>query len=98
MKNKFSHYSPKRATKPLDTLTGLNTTRLLGVLVFGVALIGSGGCTVPGAKPWEHDLLAEHAMQVNAYPIEAGMDDHIYFSKEASSGGRSFAGGGCGCN
>ncbi|MEW8064116.1 MAG: DUF4266 domain-containing protein [Candidatus Thiodiazotropha sp.] len=22
----------------------------------------------------------------------------MYFSKEASSGGRSFAGGGCGCN
>jgi hypothetical protein len=53
---------------------------------------------VLGAKPWEHDLLAERAMQVSAYPIEAGMDDHIYFSKEASSGGRSFAGGGCGCN
>jgi hypothetical protein len=37
-------------------------------------------------------------MQVNPYPLEARIDDHIYFSKEASSGGRSFAGGGCGCN
>jgi hypothetical protein len=37
-------------------------------------------------------------MQVNPYPLERAVDDHIYFSKEASSGGRSFAGGGCGCN
>jgi hypothetical protein len=29
---------------------------------------------------------------------DAAIDDHIYFSKEASSGGRGFAGGGCGCN
>jgi hypothetical protein len=72
--------------------------RLLGALILGAAVCGSGGCAVLGAKPWEHDLLAEHAMQISAYPIEAGMDDHIYFSKEASSGGRSFAGGGCGCN
>jgi hypothetical protein len=29
---------------------------------------------------------------------DSAIDDHIYFSKEASSGGRGFAGGGCGCN
>ena len=57
-----------------------------------------GGCASIGAKPWEHDLLAEQAMRVNPYPLQSSMDDHIYFSKEASSGGRSFAGGGCGCN
>ena len=37
-------------------------------------------------------------MQVDPYPLETRVDAHIYFSKEASSGGRSFAGGGCGCN
>ena len=31
-------------------------------------------------------------------PLEAAVDDHIYFSKEASSGGQGFGGGGCGCN
>jgi hypothetical protein len=56
------------------------------------------GCSSFGAKPWQHDLLAEKAMQVDPYPLETAMDDHIYFSKEGSSGGRSFAGGGCGCN
>ncbi len=98
MKNSFRLYSPKRLTDRFDRPAWPPARRLLGVLSMAAALFGSAGCTVLGAKPWEHDLLAERAMQVDAYPIEAGMDDHIYFSKEASSGGRSFAGGGCGCN
>ena len=64
---------------------------------FAAALL-AGGCASIGAKPWEHDLMAEREMLPDAHPIETAMDDHIYFSKEASSGGRSFAGGGCGCN
>ncbi|MBW9266800.1 MAG: DUF4266 domain-containing protein [Candidatus Thiodiazotropha sp. (ex. Lucinisca nassula)] len=57
-----------------------------------------GGCANLGVEPWERDLLAKPEMQLISDPVEAGLDDHIYFSKEASSGGRSFAGGGCGCN
>ncbi len=70
------------------------------VLWIGFALIAASvaGCASFGAKPWEHDLMAEQAMQVDSYPLQTAIDDHIYFSKEASSGGRSFAGGGCGCN
>jgi hypothetical protein len=37
-------------------------------------------------------------MQLTPYPLQTAADEHIYFSKEASSGGRGFAGGGCGCN
>lgn len=51
-----------------------------------------------GVQPWQRGLLADPAMQLLANPLEAEMDDHIYFSKEASSGGRGFGGGGCGCN
>jgi len=36
--------------------------------------------------------------QYNANALDDSLGDHIYFSKEASSGGRSFGGGGCGCN
>jgi Domain of unknown function (DUF4266) len=68
------------------------------LLLAGVALAALGGCASLGPKPWEHDLMAEPAMRVDAYPLQSAIDDHIYFSKEASSGGRSFAGGGCGCN
>ena len=56
------------------------------------------GCASLGVQPWERDLLAKKEMSLNSAPVDAALDDHIYFSKEASSGGRSFAGGGCGCN
>lgn len=71
------------------------TTALLS-LVLGSA----SGCSQLelGVKPWQRQALAEPDMQLDADPIESGLDDHIYFSKEASSGGRAFGGGGCGCN
>jgi hypothetical protein len=42
--------------------------------------------------------MARHEMQVGSYHLQTAAEEHIYFSKEASSGGRGFAGGGCGCN
>jgi hypothetical protein len=68
----------------------------LAALLVSVALLG--GCSSIGVQPWEHDILARRAMQLNTHPIVAAADDHIYFSKEGSSGGRTFDGGGCGCN
>lgn len=61
-----------------------------------VAIVVLGGCTV--VQPWERDVLARPEMSLDAAPLDAAIDDHIYFSKEASSGGRGFGGGGCGCN
>ena len=63
-----------------------------------VAAFSIGGCSSMGVEPWDRDVLAKDEMQLTSDPIEAAMDDHIYFSKEASSGGRGFGGGGCGCN
>ncbi|MFH2057205.1 MAG: DUF4266 domain-containing protein [bacterium] len=51
-----------------------------------------------GVEVWERDVLAKPEMQLEHESIDRGIDDHIYFSKEAASGGRGFAGGGCGCN
>ena len=67
---------------------------------FGIAtlLALASGCASMGVEPWERDILARDDMQLTADPVEAAIDDHIYFSKEASSGGRGFGGGGCGCN
>jgi hypothetical protein len=56
------------------------------------------GCANLGVEPWQRDVLAKPEMSLDADPIDAAVDDHIYFSKEASSGGRGFGGGGCGCN
>ncbi len=61
-------------------------------------IISATGCASLGVEPWERDLLAKDEMSTNSSPIDSALDDHIYFSKEASSGGKSFGGGGCGCN
>lgn len=63
-----------------------------------LALIALNGCANLGVQPWERDILAKEEMALDYDAITIGLDDHIYFSKEASSGGRGFAGGGCGCN
>ena len=55
-------------------------------------------CSMVGVKPWQHDILARKSMQLNSQPDIIAFHDHIYFSKEGSSGGRTFDGGGCGCN
>jgi len=67
------------------------------VLIIGAAVLSSG-CASLGVKPWQRDLLSRQDMQLNGNASDDAIDDHLYFSKEASSGGRSFAGGGCGCN
>ena len=67
--------------------------QLRPVLLTAILAALTGCATV---QPWERDLHAREDMQPNQR--DAAIDDHIYFSKEASSGGRGFAGGGCGCN
>jgi hypothetical protein len=56
------------------------------------------GCSSFGVQPWERGILARDDMAVDNAPLDSAFDDHIYFSKEASSGGQGFSGGGCGCN
>ena len=56
------------------------------------------GCSTIGIKPWERDILARPEMALDAAPVDTALDEHIYFSREAASGGRGFGGGGCGCN
>jgi hypothetical protein len=69
--------------------------RAVSLIVASVLL---SGCAALGVEPWERDVLAKPEMSLDADPLDAAIDDHIYFSKEASSGGRGFGGGGCGCN
>lgn len=49
-------------------------------------------------QPWEKQHLAESEMQWSPDVLETSIREHTFFSKEASSGGNSAAGGGCGCN
>jgi Domain of unknown function (DUF4266) len=75
----------------------MRTRQLFLCLTLG-ATVHMGGCAVLGVQPWDRDLMAREEMRLDANPVDAAIDEHMYFSKEASSGGRSYAGGGCGCN
>ncbi len=49
-------------------------------------------------KPYEREVLANPKMSFNSDNLIDSINEHIYFSREGSSGGKGFAGGGCGCN
>ena len=73
--------------------------RYLSLTLFALLAAASlAGCGSLGVEPWQRGTLAKPEMALNCDPLTQAFDDHIYFSKEATSGGRSFAGGGCGCN
>ncbi len=76
----------------------MTTQSIKKSLILGTLIVLASGCSSMGVDPWDRDLLAKSEMAINSSPLDQAIDDHIYFSKEASSGGRSFAGGGCGCN
>lgn len=69
-------------------------TRRLPILL----LLFLTGCGIGQVKPWERGALAEEKMQLVPNAVENALDEHIYFSKEASFGGQGIGGGGCGCN
>ncbi len=69
---------------------------LITGLVFALNIFS--GCAPMGVQVWERDILAKPSMQLDATTNDRAIDEHIYFSKEASSGGGGFGGGGCGCN
>jgi Domain of unknown function (DUF4266) len=58
-----------------------------------------GGCSHLGeVNAWEKGHLAKPSMTFEADPLEQRFVQHIYASKENSSGGYGVGGGGCGCN
>ena len=62
------------------------THRILTTLI-GAALLA--GCATERVQPWERDVLARQPMQLDAYPLDTYLDEHIYFSKEGASGGQA---------
>ena len=76
-----------------------STVRRIAVAVSLLALAGlSSGCAATAMKPWDRDLLAQPKMQYVPWKLQHAIDQHIYFSKEGSTGGMELGGGGCGCN
>jgi len=67
---------------------------LLAVLLAATGLLT--GCQ--NVQPWERGNLADPAMDTGRDPLGGMMSEHLWFSREAASGGRGVGGGGCGCN
>jgi len=64
------------------------------------ALLLGAGCAGPAVRvrPWERGQLADAAMDPGRDPLGSALTEHVYFSREAASGGRGVGGSGCGCN
>ena len=69
--------------------------KLITLVMLGLLL---QACSLSPIQPWERDLLAKPSMSLVPDEIDNALDEHIYFSKEASLGGQGVGGGGCGCN
>lgn len=71
---------------------------LLSLLVIaGISLL-SGCSTLGNVNAWENGNLAKPAMTFEGDPLDQRFVQHVYGSKENSSGGYGVGGGGCGCN
>ncbi len=87
----------------LARMTGdgsLNMKRSSLMLIALIGLIGAclfQGCAATATQVCPLDPLANPEIRFNDNTNANVIDDHVYFSKEGSSGGRGF-GGGCGCN
>ena len=68
------------------------------VMLFAVCVLSFAGCGMQSHRACTGGPLSKPEMQFSYRANDRLLDDHIYFSKEASSGGRGFGGGGCGCN
>jgi hypothetical protein len=60
-----------------------------------VGLVGSGCVTV---RPEQRAVLADPTMRFEGEPGEKAAIEHVLENREASFGGGSVRGGGCGCN
>jgi Domain of unknown function (DUF4266) len=66
-----------------------------GFLLLCAAVAMTGCATV---QPYQREAFASYEMRADRDPLATAMSEHVYFSREASTGGRGVGGSGCGCN
>lgn len=68
------------------------------VLLTAAAGLFFSGCATQHVAAWERGTLADYTMRPDRDPLAGTMNEHIWFSREASTGGRGVGRSGCGCN
>lgn len=63
-----------------------------------LALVCMSFCQCTAVHPWQRGKLAEYSMRPDRDPLALTLGEHVFFSREAATGGRGIGGGGCGCN
>lgn len=73
--------------------------RISFLVFFPVALLGLllTGCQT-NVQPWEKGLLADYTMRSDRDLLHDAMGEHMYYSREATAGGKGVGASGCGCN
>jgi hypothetical protein len=64
----------------------------------GLAALAATTAGCVNVKPWQRGTLSDPTMRADRDTVGTAFDEHVYFSREAASGGRGVGGGGCGCN
>ncbi len=76
--------------------------RYLTFFVITISVLALSGCASTSnwgqVSPWEKGNLAKSKMTFEGDALDQRFIQHIYGSKENSSGGYGVGGGGCGCN
>jgi len=70
--------------------------KILGFLLVFVVASGSAACAT--VRPEQRAVLADPTMRFEGEPGEKAATEHVLENREASFGGGSVRGGGCGCN
>lgn len=83
---------------PMKTLRFPRAALVLPLAAAALALSGCSSAELARVKPYEREALAHYTMRSDRDPLATTMNEHVYFSREAATGGRGVKGSGCGCN
>ena len=91
----------KALSKRSERFPPPTSCRILGLALLAILAAAAGGCAnmnMARVQPWERAALAGYTMNPDRDPLGSALLDHVYFAREAASGGRGVGGSGCGCN
>ncbi|MEN9546231.1 MAG: hypothetical protein RLZZ34_1516 [Verrucomicrobiota bacterium] len=80
---------------PCRPTRGSHPGGMVWVLLTAIMALGTGCSTV---EPWQRRTLSDAVMRGDRDPAGLLLAEHMWFSREAATGGRGVGGGGCGCN